>query len=241
MSNTKQTVLITGASSGIGLALANTYLREGFNVVANSRNILSSGAFQPAPNVALVAGDVSDESTAAKLVQTAIDKFGSLDILVNNAGIFVAKRFEEYTPAEYNRVVATNLTGFFYITQHAIRAMRKQRQGQILNITTTLVGQPIAGVNAALANLTKGRIDSATPALAMELAADNIRVNAIAPGVIDTPMHAPETHEFLKGLHPIHRLGRVDEITDAALYLTRAQFVTGEVLHVDGGAHAGKW
>lgn len=235
------TVIITGASSGIGLKLAQRYLDAGYRVVAGSRNIAAANTLKAGPNVALVEGDVADPEVAARLVQTAIDRFGRLDVLINNAGIFVPKAFEDYTLADYQRVVATNLTGFFLATQNAVRAMKQQGSGHILNISTTLVDQPVVGVNAALTSITKGGLNAVTRGLAMELAASNIRVNAIAPGIIDTPMHTPESHGFLKGLHPIPRLGTVDEIADAALYLTQAGFVTGEVIHVDGGAHAGKW
>ena len=162
-------------------------------------------------------------------------------MLINNAGIFVPKPFVEYTPEDFLRVVSTNLAGFFYVSQEAVRHMRQKGGGQIITITTTLAQQPVAGVTAALTSLTKGGLNSVTRGLAIEYAAEGIRVNAIAPGIVDTPMHKPENHEFLKGLHPIPRLATVQEIVDAALFLVRASFITGEVLYVDGGAHAGKW
>ncbi len=240
--DTKQTVLITGASSGIGLGLANAFLREGYNVAANSRAITTAATLTASPHLLLIDGDVAQPETAANLVAATVDRFGQLDIVINNAGIFVPKPFAQYTPEDFQRVVGTNLGGFFFVSQHAARHMlQRGGGGQILNITTTLAQQPVTGVNAALTSITKGGLNAVTRGLAMEYAAAGIRVNAIAPGIVDTPMHKPENHEALKGLHPIHRLATVGEIVDAALFLVRAPFITGEVLHVDGGAHAGKW
>jgi len=237
----KQTVLITGASSGIGLGMTKGFLAAGFNVVANSRHVTAAGTLAPADDLLLVDGDVGDASTAPKLISQAEQRFGGVDVLINNAGIFVPKPFTEYTPEDFRSVVSTNLAGFFYVSQEAIRHMQKKGGGQIITITTTLAQQPVAGVTAALTSLTKGGLNAVTRGLAIEYAAQGIRVNAIAPGIVDTPMHKAENHEFLKGLHPIARLGAVQEIVDAALFLVRAPFITGEVLHVDGGAHAGKW
>lgn len=239
--NDKQTALITGASSGIGLALAQAFRSEGFNVAANSRNISSAGTLTASDSLLLIDGDIAVPSTAERLVNEAEQRFGRIHLLVNNAGIFVPRAFEAYTPEEFQRVIATNLGGFFFVSQAAVRHMRRSGGGHILNITTTLAQQPVAGVNAALTSLTKGGLNAVTRALAIEYAAHGIRVNAIAPGIIDTPMHQPEQHDALKRLHPIQRLGSVQEIVDAALFLNRAPFITGEVLHVDGGAHAGKW
>jgi NAD(P)-dependent dehydrogenase (short-subunit alcohol dehydrogenase family) len=236
-----KTAIITGASSGIGLGMTETLVKQGYKIVANSRNITKANTLTASENLILVDGDIADQAVAAKVVDTAVQKFGRVDLLVNNAGIFVPKAFTDYTPEEFNRVFSTNVVGFFYVTQSAIAQMLKQQSGHVVNITTTLADQPIAGVNAALTNLTKGGLQSVTKALALEYATRGIRVNAIAPGVIQTPMHAPETHEFLKGLHPIHRLGQIPEIVDALLYLDAAPFVTGQILYVDGGAHAGKW
>lgn len=239
--NLKQTALITGASSGIGLALTKGFLAAGFNVVANSRGITGAGTLTPSDTLALVDGDVGEPATARRLVEVAAQRFERIDVLINNAGIFVAKAFVDYTPEDFERVVSTNLAGFFYVSQEAVRHMLGNRGGQIISISTALSVQPIAGVNCALTNLTKGGLDSATRELAIEYAGRGIRVNAIAPGIIDTPMHKPEHHEWLKGLHPIRRLGTVDEIVDAAFFLVRSSFITGEVIYVDGGAHAGKW
>jgi len=241
MNNQKQTALITGASSGIGLGLTKGFLAEGFNVVANSRHVTTSGTLSPSDDLLLVDGDVGEASTARDLIETAERRFGRIDVLINNAGIFVPKPFVEYSSEDFDRVVSTNLAGFFYVSQEAARHMRQRGGGQIITITTTLAQQPVAGVSAALTSLTKGGLNAITRGLAIEYAAEGIRVNAIAPGIVDTPMHKPESHEYLKGLHPMRRLGTVQEIVEAALFLVRAPFITGEVLHVDGGAHAGKW
>lgn len=240
-SNHKQTALITGASSGIGLGLTRGFLTAGFNVVANSRNVTAAGTLAPSDNLLLVDGDVGEPSAARNLIDSAKRRFGRVDVLINNAGIFVPKPFVEYTPEDFHRVVSTNLAGFFYVSQEAVRQMQQQGGGQIINITTTLAQQPVAGVTVALTSLTKGGLNSVTRGLAIEYAAEGIRVNAIAPGIVDTPMHKPDSHEALKRLHSIPRLATVEEIVDAALFLVRAPFITGEVLYVDGGAHAGKW
>lgn len=237
----KQTVIITGASSGIGLGLTKGFLAADFNVVANSRHLTSAGTLSPSDNLLLIDGDIGEPSTAKKLITSAEQRFGIIHVLVNNAGIFVPKAFAEYTPEDFQRVVSTNMAGFFYVSQEAVRHMKKNGGGQIVNITTTLAQQPIAGVNAALTNLTKGGLNSVTRGLAIEYAADGIRVNAVAPGIVDTPMHKREHHESLKRLHPIKRLATVEEVVEAVLFLVRAPFITGEVIHVDGGAHAGKW
>jgi NAD(P)-dependent dehydrogenase (short-subunit alcohol dehydrogenase family) len=239
--NHKQTVVITGASSGIGLGLTKGFLAEGFNVVANSRRVTTAGTLTPSEDLLLVDGDIGEASTARELIDLGERRFGTIDVLVNNAGIFVPKPFVDYTAEEFNRVISTNLAGFFYVSQEAVRRMRQNGGGQIINITTTLAQQPVAGVNAALTSMTKGGLDAVTRGLAIEYAAEGIRVNAIAPGIVDTPMHRAENHEFLKHLHPIPRLATVQEIVDATLFLVRAPFITGEVLYVDGGAHAGKW
>lgn len=239
MSQDQQVVVITGASQGIGAGLVEGYLSRGYQVVANSRNIPAGNSHSP--NVIGVPGDIADPDVAKKVVQVAVEKFGRLDALVNNAGVFVAKSFTDFTPEDYNKVLNVNLNGFFYVTQNAVREMLERGGGHIVQVTTSLADQPIKGVNAALASLTKGGLNSVTRALAIEYADKGIRVNAVSPGIIRTPMHAPETHEFLAGLHPLNRIGEVQEVVDAVLYLESAKFVTGEVLHVDGGEHAGKW
>ena len=240
-SNHKQTAIITGASSGIGLGLTKGFLAAGFNVVANSRRVSAAGTLTPSDDLLLVDGDIGEPSVARKLINSAEQRFGHVDVLINNAGIFVPKPFVEYTPEDFQRVVSTNLAGFFYVSQEVARHMKKNGGGHIITISTTLAQQPVAGVTAALTSLTKGGLNSVTRGLAIEYAAEGIRVNAIAPGIVDTPMHKPEDHESLKKLHPIGRLATVQEIVEAALFLVRAPFITGEVLHVDGGAHAGKW
>ncbi len=238
---TEKTAIVTGASSGIGLGLTTALIEHGYRVVANSRHITEAGTLDPSEKLALVDGDIANPETAHRIVDTAIQRFGAVDVLVNNAGIFIPKPFTDYTTEDFERLVATNLTGFLYVTQQAVRQMKRQGAGHVVNITTTLADQPIAGVPASIPVLTKGGLNAVTAALAIEYATDGIRFNAIGAGIIDTPMHKPETHGFLKTLHPIQRIGKVSEIVDAVLYLTEATFVTGEVLHVDGGAHAGKW
>ena len=240
MTNPK-TAIVTGASSGIGLGVTTALMKHGYRVVANSRHITQAGTLTASTDLALVDGDIAHPETARNIVETAVRRFGSIDLLVNNAAVFISKPFTDYTTEDFNRLVSTNLAGFLYVTQQVVHQMRTQGAGHIVNITTSLADQPIAGVPAAIPVLTKGGLNAVTAALAIEFAGENIRFNAIGAGIIDTPMHKPETHEFLKSLHPIHRIGSVSEIVDAVLYLTDATFVTGEVLHVDGGAHAGKW
>ncbi len=237
----QKTAIVTGASSGIGLGLTMALVEHGYRVVANSRQITTTGTLEPSDNLALVDGDIASPNTAHRIVETAVQRFGSVDVLVNNAGIFIPKPFTDYTTEDFERLVSTNLAGFLYVTQAAVRQMKRQGAGHVVNITTTLADQPLAAVPAAVPVLTKGGLNAVTAALAIEYAGEGIRFNAIGAGIIDTPMHKPETHGFLKTLHPIQRIGKVSEIVDAVLYLTDATFVTGEVLHVDGGAHAGKW
>jgi NAD(P)-dependent dehydrogenase (short-subunit alcohol dehydrogenase family) len=237
-----KTIIVTGASSGIGLGLARTLVARGANVVATSRSIEGSGALSRSERLLTVGGDVARPETAARVLQAAIERFGRVDGLVNNAGIFVARAFVETTDEEVERLIDTNLRGFVSFTRAVVKRLLAQGGGgAVVNITTSLAEQPIAGVNAAASILIKGGLEAATRALAIELAPNGVRVNAVAPGIIDTPMHPPENHAFLRALHPIARLGTVSEIADAVLYLLTADFVTGEVLHVDGGAHAGRW
>ena len=235
MSESRKVAVITGASQGIGAGLVDAYLAKGYRVVATSRSIKPSSS----PDVLAVAGDIGDPLTGPRVIDEALAKFGRIDTLVNNAGIFVASPFTSYTAGQYGDVVATNLDGFFHTTQAAVSAMEKQGFGHVVNITTTLVDNPTSKVPSVLASLTKGGIAAATRSLAIEYATRGIRVNAVSPGIIKTPMHTEETHEFLSALHPVGHMGEVRDIVDAVLYLEGASFVTGEILHVDGGQVAG--
>ena len=241
MANTKKTAIVTGASQGIGAALVEAFLEGGYSVVANSRNITKANPFPTSGNVALVDGDIGDPKTAAKIAETAVSRFGRIDVLVNNAGIFIPKPFTEYTTEDFNALISTTLAGFLYVSQLAVKQMLLQKGGSIVNISTSLVEQPVAGVPATVQVMAKGGLEAVTRALAMEYSRDGIRVNTVAPGVIKTPMHPPEAYEFLNGLHPVGRMGEIREVVDAVLFLADATFTTGEILHVDGGAHAGKW
>ena len=235
MSNERKVAIITGASQGIGAALVKGFRDRNYRVVATSRSI-TQGAD---PDILAVPGDIADPATAERIINAAQTRFGRVDTLVNNAGIFIAKPFTDYTAEDFQAKIATNLAGFFHIAQQAARAMRTQGSGHIVSITTSLTDQAVSTVPTVLANLTKGGINSATKALAIEYAQKGIRVNAVSPGIIKTPMHAPQTHEFLAGLHPVKRLGEIKDIVDAVLFLESAPFVTGEILHVDGGQSAG--
>lgn len=235
MSAQQKVVIVTGASQGIGASLVKTYRERSYRVVATSRSIRQGGD----PDVAAVPGDIGDPATAERIVKEAMARFGRIDTLVNNAGIFIAKPFTDYTIDDFSAKIWTNLAGFFHITQRAAAAMLKQGAGHIVSITTSLTDHAVSSVPAALANLTKGGINSATKALAIEYAAKGIRVNAVSPGAVKTPMHAAETHEFLAALHPMKRMGEIRDIVEAVLYLESAGFVTGEILHVDGGQTAG--
>lgn len=237
MSADSKVAIITGASQGIGEGLVRGFLAKGYRVVANSRGI-KPDAFGSADAIT-IAGDVAEPQVAGRVVNEAVERFGRIDTLVNNAGIFVAKPFVEYTPDDFARVVSVNLAGFFHISQAAARQMLRQRSGHIVNITTSLVDQPLANVPAAMASLTKGGLAAVTRSLAIEYAKAGLRVNAVSPGIINTPMHPEENRDFLAGLHPMNRIGEIQEVVDAVFYLESAAFVTGEVLHVDGGQHAG--
>jgi NAD(P)-dependent dehydrogenase (short-subunit alcohol dehydrogenase family) len=237
MSTERKVAVVTGASQGIGAELVRGFLDRGYRVVANSRSIKPDAS----ADVLAVPGDIADPALADRVIGEAVARFGRVDTLVNNAGVFVAKPFTEYTEADYVHVLGVNLAGFFFVTQRAVRQMLAQGAGHVVNLTTTLVGQPVKGVPSALASLTKGGLDAVTRSLAIEYGDKGIRVNAVAPGVIRTPMHAPERHAALAALHPMGRMGEVQEVVDAVLYLEAAAFVTGETLHVDGGAHAGHW
>jgi len=236
MNTQRKVVIITGASQGIGEALVKAYRDQNYRVIANSRSI-KSGADE---DVLAVAGDIGKPETAERIVREGLKRFGRIDSLVNNAGVFLSKPFTEFTAADYANNISVNVDGFFHITQRAAAEMLKRGSGHIVTITTALAGQPIAGVPAALASLTKGALNAVTKSLATEFATSGVRVNAVAPGIIKTPMHAPETHGFLAKLHPVGHMGEIRDIVDAVLYLEKAGFVTGEILHVDGGQSAGR-
>ena len=244
MQRTQRTVVITGASSGIGYALAKAYLERGDNVVGNGRTqdrLDAAARSLGFPEQFLgVAGDVSLPQTARRLVDAGVDRFGQVDVLVNNAGVFIAKPITAYVPEDLDGLLNTNLKGFFYPTQAAAEHMISRNGGHIVNITAAIGMQPNAKVPALLPVLVKGGLNQATKALAVELARFNIKVNAVAPGVIDTPLHRPEKHDFLATLNPMGRVGDVQQIVQAVLYLTDSDFVTGAVLPVDGGASAGR-
>ena len=231
----QKVVIITGASQGIGAELVKGYRDRNYRVVANSRSIKPSSD----PDIVTVAGDIADPKTAESIVAQAIGRFGRIDSLVNNAGIFVAKPFTSYTDADYASIIAINLGSFFNITRRVAAEMLKHGSGHIVQITTSLVDHANSNVPSVLASLTKGGLNAATKSLAIEYASKGIRVNAVAPGVIKTPMHSPETHDFLAKLHPVGRMGETKDIVDAVLFLESAAFVTGEILHVDGGQSAG--
>ena len=237
MTTDRRVAVITGASQGIGAGLVRGFLDRGYRVVANSRSIKADKS----EDVLAIAGDIALPAVADRIIGEAVEKFGRVDTLVNNAGVFIAKPFTEYTEADFTSVQSVNVAGFFHVTQRAVRQMLAQGHGHIVNLSTTLVGQPVKSVPSALASLTKGGLDAVTRSLAIEYADRGIRVNAVAPGIINTPMHNPDTHAFLAGLHPMGRMGDVREVVEAVLYLESAGFVTGATLHVDGGAHAGQW
>ena len=241
MSALPKTAIVTGSSQGIGAALVTAFLDRHYNVVANSRHITKANPFPASPALALVDGDIGDPKTASKIADTALSRFGRIDVLINNAGIYISKPFPDYTTEDFNALISTTVAGFLYISQLSVKQMLKQKSGSILNISTSMVDQPMAGAPAAVQVMAKSSLHAVTRALAIEYAKDGIRVNTVAPGTINTPMHKPETHEFLKGLHPVGRIGEIKEIVEAVLFLTDATFTTGEILHVDGGAHAGKW
>ncbi|MGB0125761.1 MAG: SDR family oxidoreductase [Silvibacterium sp.] len=237
----KKTVIVPGASRGIGAAVVQAFQDRGYNVVATSRKVSKAG-FAPSPSLALVDGDIGRSATAEKVAQTAIDKFGSIDHVVNNAGIFAVKSFTDYTIDEFRSFVSTNLEGFIFITQLAVKQMLSQGTGgSVTSITASLVENPIAGLPASIPMITKGGLETITLSLASEYAKNNIRFNAVAPGVVETPLHKNTPTDFMKTLSPMGTISDSKDIAEAVVYLTEARHVTGEVLHVDGGAHVGRW
>ena len=236
-----KTMIVTGASQGIGAGVTKAFIKRGYNVVATSRKITES-AFTPTERLALVDGDIGEASTAAKIAATAIGNFGSIDGVVNNAGVFFPKPFTDYTIQDIELLSKTNLQGYIYITQLAVKQMLAQKTGgSVIGISSAMVEHPIAGVNASVPMITKGGIEAITRSLAMEYAKDGIRFNAVAPGVVATPMHEKDSKEYLESLSPMGTIPEIDDIVEAIIYLTEARHVTGEVLHVDAGAHNGKW
>jgi NAD(P)-dependent dehydrogenase (short-subunit alcohol dehydrogenase family) len=235
MSIEQKVVIITGASQGIGAGLVRAYRDRNYRVIASSRSVKASSD----ADILAVPGDISQPETAERIVREGLERFGRIDSLVNNAGVFVSKPFIEFTQDDYAHNMGVNVAGFFHMTQRAAAEMLKQGSGHIVNITTSLVDQADGGVPAALASMTKGGLNSVTKALAIEFAKTGVRVNAVAPGIIKTPMHPVETHTALGAMHPVGRMGEVRDIVDAVLYLETAYFVTGEILHVDGGQNAG--
>lgn len=242
MAIAQNTAIITGASQGIGAGLVEAFLKRGDRVVANSRKIATVNPFPASPDLALVAGDIGDPGTAARIMDTAVSRFGQVNVLVNNAGIYFSKHFTDYTARDLRSLIAVNIEGFFFMTQLTIERMLAQKSGgSIVNITSTLVDHPIAGAHSSVPMITKGGLEAVTRSLAMEYASQGIRVNAVAPGIVDTPMHKDAPRDFLKTLQPMGKISAVKDIVDAIIYLADAGQVTGEVLHVDGGAHVGKW
>jgi len=241
MSTQPKTVIVTGASQGIGAAVANLFLARGYNVVANSRNILSKNELTSSDRLALVDGDIGQASTARRVVETAVQRFGSIEALVNNAGIFIAKPFVEYSTEDFRKLASTNLDGFIHITQLTARQMLARKAGSIVSITASIADHPIAALNASVAMITKGGINAASRSLALEYAKQGIRVNVVAPGIVSTPLTNGFPQEFLQSLSPMGEVASPEDIAEAVWYLTEARQVTGEVLHVDGGSHLGHW
>jgi NAD(P)-dependent dehydrogenase (short-subunit alcohol dehydrogenase family) len=235
MSTQQKVAIVTGASQGIGAGLVKALRERNYSVIATSRSIKPSDD----PGVLAVAGDIGSAETAKRVVSQGLERFGRIDLLVNNAGIFIAKPFTQYTEDDFASKIATNVAGFFHITQAAVEAMERQRSGHVVSVTTSLVDHANVNVPSVLASLTKGGVNSATKSLAIEYAARGIRFNAVSPGIIKTPMHPAETHAGLAALHPVGHMGEIRDIVDAVLYLDNAPFVTGEILHVDGGQSAG--
>ena len=235
MSTSQKVVVVTGASQGIGAETVKAFRKLDYRIVATARSIKPSED----PNIVTVAGDIADPATARRVIAEGVARFGRIDTLVNNAGIFIAKPFTSYTSEDYAAMTGVNLNGFFYITQLAIAEMEKNNSGHVVSITTTLAEHAVDGVPSVLASLTKGGLNAATKSLAIEYAKRGIRANAVSPGIIKSPMHAAETHGALGALHPMGHMGEMSDIVNAILYLDSAPFVTGEILHVDGGQSAG--
>ncbi len=241
MSSTPEPVaIVTGASSGIGLGIAQALLELGYGVVGTSRNISKSKELKASAKFVLIDGDISKKETAVKVAEAAIKQFERIDLLVNSAGIFIPKPFTDYTEDDYRLVMDTNVASFFFMTQQVIPLMKKQNSGHVVNISAVIADQPSGSVPALLAVLSKSPMPAVSKALALEYAANNIRFNTVSPGNINTPMHAQDDHSALAKWHPLARMGEISDIVDAVLYLQNATFVTGENIRVDGGVHAGR-
>ena len=242
MGGPQKTAIVTGASQGIGAGIVKGFLAPEFNVVASSRKVTRSTEVAASSNVALVDGDIGEPATAARIVETAMSRFKSIDVLVNNAGIYFTKPFIDHTAEDFERLVSTNIDGFLYVTQLSIKQMLARKTGgSIVTITASLARNPMRGVTAAVPMLTKGGLETITRHLAMEYARDGIRVNAVAPGAVHTPLHSETPKDVMESLSPMGRPSSVEDITAAVMYLTDAATVTGEILDVDGGAHLGRW
>ncbi|TCK33385.1 NAD(P)-dependent dehydrogenase (short-subunit alcohol dehydrogenase family) [Paraburkholderia sp. BL8N3] len=236
MSTSQKVVVVTGASKGIGAEVVKAFRKLDYRIVATARSIKSSDD----PNILSVAGDIGERATAQRVISEAIARFGRIDTLVNNAGIYIGKPFTEHTAEDYAAVMNVNMAGFYHITQLAVTEMEKQSGGHVVSVTASIVDVARSGSYSVLAALTKGGLNAATKSLAIEYAKKGIRVNAVAPGIIKSPMHAPETHEAMGAFHPLGRMGEMSDIADAILFLDSAPFITGEILHVDGGQSAGR-
>jgi len=238
----QKTVIVTGASQGIGAGVVRAFLSCGYNVVGTARKATKSKELPHSDHLAVIDGDIGQFGTAQKVAALAVERFGSIDAVVANAGIFIVKPFTKYTADDFQALVATNLLGFIYVTQLAVKQMQAQQTGgSVVTITAALADNPIAGVTASLSMITKGGLETITRHLAMEYAKQHIRFNAVAPGVVDTPLHAKDPKEQLQKQNPMGSISTVEDIASAVVYLTEARQITGEVLHVDGGAHFGKW
>jgi NAD(P)-dependent dehydrogenase (short-subunit alcohol dehydrogenase family) len=242
MTNKRKTVIVTGASQGIGAGVVQAFLAQEYNVVGTSRNATKSKELSPSDRLALIDGDIGLIEIARNVMELTIGKFGSIDAVVANAGIYFAKPFPDYTAEDFDALVSTNLKGFLFITQLAVKQMLAQKSGgSIVSITASLAENPIAGVPSSVPMITKGGLEAGLRSLASEYAKDHIRFNAVAPGIVDTPLHARNPKDFLKTLSPMGTISTVEDIANAVVYLTEARQITGEVLHVDGGSHSGKW
>jgi NAD(P)-dependent dehydrogenase (short-subunit alcohol dehydrogenase family) len=235
----KKTSIVTGAQQGIGAGLVEGFLKAGYNVVATSLDATHS--LTASPSLVLVDGDIAKQETATKAVESAIKHFGTIDVLVNNAGIFYTKPFTEFTTEDFSALVSVNLLGFLFMTQRTVKQMLTQKSGSVVTITASLVDQPFVGEKASVSMITKGGLNSVTRSLAIEYAKDGIRFNAVAPGVVNTPLHKNDSKDVMKTFQPMGKIVEIRDVVDAVLYLAQADQVTGEILHVDGGAHAGRW